>query len=113
MLKSIAKTQGASELVLESTVATRELGKHAWTMELFWDVPEDDGLTQPQVLTLVRNGAGFIEWDVPDLDSAEQIGIWTKCGRLDDYDGIMGYLPPEAIALLESVGITVGPDHRP
>ena len=109
MLKSIAKTQGAGELVLESSFDTRELGKHAWTMELFWDVPEDDGLTQ--VLTLVRNGTGQIEWDVPDLETTEHIGIWTKCGRLDDYDGIMGYLPPEAIELLEFVGITVGPDH--
>lgn len=82
-------------------------------MELFWDVPEDDGLTEPQVLTLVRNGVGQIEWDVPALETTEHLGIWTKCGRLDDYDGIMGYLPAEAIELLESVGITVGADHRP
>jgi hypothetical protein len=56
------------------------------TMEVFKD---DQGV------------ASLIEWDIPDLDETEHIGLWFEGNKLVDYDGIADYMPIEAIELLE------------
>lgn len=55
---------------------------------------------------------GWIEWDIPELEMSEEIGIWWDHNmELCDYDGIFE-LPEQAIPLLESAGIKVGEDYR-
>jgi hypothetical protein len=56
-----------------------------------------------------RDNTGFIEWEVPDLDLYESIGLTFDIGpdgkrTLSDYDGVMT-LPKQAMDLLEGVGI--------
>jgi hypothetical protein len=52
---------------------------------------------------------GFIEWEVPDLDLFEHIGLWFEIDRhgkrtLTDYDGVFS-LPDQAMDLLEKHGV--------
>ena len=55
---------------------------------------------------------GWIEWDMPELDMGEEIGIWfDHAMELTDYDGVFA-LPAQAVALLEKAGITVSEGFR-
>ena len=50
---------------------------------------------------------GCIEWDIPDLDTTEEIGLWfDEAGALTDYDGIMS-LPAQAATIIRAYGLTV------
>lgn len=54
-------------------------------------------------------GRGNIEWIIqfPDGDErVEQIGIWYKSRRLEDYDGVMSF-PEQAANVLRKAGISV------
>lgn len=90
----------AQPMVRETSYARDDIGTHASTMELWWNTTEGE---KPDFY----HGSGLIEWDIPTLETTEQIGIWTEDGKLCDYDGIMGYPPKEAYDLLRSVGIRV------
>jgi hypothetical protein len=96
--KPIATKAFEAEMVLEGSWGERKLGKHTSTMELW----ECDG-----------PGRYYIEWDIPDLERTEEIGIWfdTKTKELIDYDGVFS-LPIQAIALLEEHGIKVGEEFH-
>jgi hypothetical protein len=101
--KSITFT---TALIEHGSWGHRELGTHESTMD-FW--------TNPGSLD------GFIEWDVPGLETTEHIGLVfspkeplkTIIGiprnsdlELVDYDGIMA-LPSQAIELLKDQGYYV------
>ena len=98
MAKLIGSKSFEAEMALEGSWGSRRHGKHSSTMELWL-------LDDP--------GRYFIEWDIPDMDRTEEIGIWVDHGtrELTDYDGVFS-LPVEAIALLEKHGIKVGDDFR-
>ncbi|VTU31943.1 hypothetical protein H4CHR_02910 [Variovorax sp. PBS-H4] len=98
MSKKIATKTFTAEMILEGSWGSRQLGKHESTMDLW----EGDGA-----------GYYFIEWDIPDIETTEGIGIWFNpdTRELTDYDGIFS-LPTEAIALLEENGIKVGEEWR-
>lgn len=51
----------------------------------------------------------MIEWDIPALDTTEEIGLWFEDGVLVDYDGIMA-LPGEAVSMLRVYGFVVPED---
>lgn len=73
------------------------LGTFTSTMELFLD-------TDNKV-----NGSGLIEWDIPELETTESIGVWWADGELTDYDGVFE-LPEQAVELLRHYGIKVSED---
>lgn len=55
------------------------------------------------------DGHGNIEWIIayPDGgEDVEQIGIWYKSRRLEDYDGLMSF-PEQAAQVLRKAGIRV------
>jgi hypothetical protein len=60
-------------------------------------------------LYFYKDNTGFIEWDIPDLDMTEGIGLVfeiTPEGKrvLTDYDGVFA-LPDQAMDLLEKHGV--------
>ena len=71
-------------------------GKFKSTMELFLD--DNDEPT-------------MIEWDVPDLETTEHIGIEYWDGEVQGYDGVFE-LPTQAILFLERVGFKVSEDLK-
>lgn len=84
-----------SEMVLEGSWGSRKLGRYASTMEL----------------TIYDDHVGCIEWDIPELETTEHIGLWfetTPEGKLSlsDYDGVF-CLPIQAIHMIEEAGIIV------
>lgn len=83
-----------SNVYSDTSFSSINLGEYTSTMEYF---PSDDG------------EGGIIEWDIPDLEDTEHIGISVENGELYEYDGIFN-LPSQAIALLEHIGIIV-PDN--
>jgi hypothetical protein len=92
-MKSIAKIEFESPVNRDNGTTNEPLGTHKSTMELF---AFDDGHYS-------------IEWDIPALDTTEEIGIWHNNKTLTDYDGVFE-LPNEAIKLLENNGFIV-PDE--
>ncbi len=92
--RKAASSTFTAELIEEGSWGSRDIGTHESTMDLWLN------RTEPR---------GFIEWDVPEADRYEEIGLWFDAEKnLIDYDGIMGYLPKEAVSLLESQGYKVG-----
>jgi hypothetical protein len=95
-MKPVASKTFTSELIKEGSWGERDLGTFESTMDLY----EMEG----------DAGRLYIEWEVPDLDEFEEIGIWVEMvdGKrtLRDYDGVFS-LPEQAIELLESHGIVV------
>ena len=81
------------ELVSETSMSAyrTKLGKHTSTMTLYAFDNDPDYY--------------FIEWDIPKLEMAENIGIWCEDGTkvLRDYDGVFS-LPEQAIELLNKNG---------
>lgn len=95
--KEIAQVTFTTPLIFEGSWGARDAGTHESTMVLY--------------LYTNEAGKGFIEWDVPALETTENIGLWFNAEReLIDYDGIMGFLPEQAVKLLRDNGFTVGPD---
>lgn len=88
---------GKNELVRETSNSVTRLGEHEFTMELFKD---DKGVPS------------MIEWDVPDLEETEHIGLWFEGKSLIDYDGVFE-LPLEAIKLIRKAGYSVPRDFEP
>lgn len=89
----------ATPMVLESTYTRRDLGAHESTMQLS--------------ALLHTPGLFHIEWDIPGLETTEEICIHTEgykgARRMIDYDGVM-CLPREAVGLLRQNGIIVPRD---
>ncbi len=92
----IAEKTFTAQLISEGSWGARDIGNHESTMSFF----------------LTSDGYGFIEWDIPDIETTEQIGLWFENGNvLTDYDGVFS-LPKEAIELLRSNGFVVGEDFE-
>jgi hypothetical protein len=98
--KKVAEVTFTTPLIFEGSWGERDAGTHESTMTLYRYTD--------------RAGRGFIEWDVPALETTETIGLWWECQDggyvLTDYDGIMGYLPAQAAKLLEDNGFIVSKD---
>jgi len=89
----------SSPLMLEGSWGQRDLGTHESTLELYYH----------------KDCTGFIEWDIPELDLFEHIGLWFSIDRdgkrsLVEYDGVMS-LNDHAIALLRKNGVYVNPEE--
>jgi len=99
-VEKLAEFRGEHRMILERSYTSRaeELGTHKYTLTLYWY----EGTP--------TTGHGTLEFNIPTLGETNQIGIWTEEGELVDYDGIMGYMPEGSVELLNSVGITVGPE---
>ena len=87
----IAEKEMFSELVSETSYSSTPLGKHKSTLTLYGS--EED----------ITNF--FIEWDIPNLETVEIIGIWCEDGskKIIDYDGVFE-LFPEVITFLKENG---------
>lgn len=98
-MMKIASMEFTANLVLQGSWGVVQVGKHASTMDLYMD---DDGY-------------GCIEWDIPGLQTTEQIGLWFSFSdkwnkrELIDYDGV-SCLPLEAAYLLRQQGFHVPED---
>ena len=53
----------------------------------------------------------MIEWDVPELETTEHIGLEISQGVITGYDGVFE-IPKEAIVLLEGCGYKVDDDLK-
>lgn len=95
-MKKLDSITFEAELVVEGSWGSRPQGTHESTMTL-WGTEDRYRFA--------------IEWDIPALDTTEEIGIWTEHGVLTDYDGVFS-LPEQAIALLRKNGITVPEDFE-
>jgi hypothetical protein len=89
-----------SELFLEGSWGSRDIGEYESTMELYFN----------------KDNTGFIEWDIPDADLFESIGLWFEFDKvgsrtLTDYDGVMS-LNPYAIELLRKNNVFVSKEFE-
>lgn len=79
-------------------------------MEGSWgETPVADKATSHFEFYLDTDNTGYIEWEIPDLDLYESIGLTfeispTGTRKLIDYDGVMSF-PDQARTLLEKHGI--------
>jgi hypothetical protein len=60
-------------------------------------------LTKNEMDITIENGHGFVEWDIPELEITECIGLWFDGNKLTDYDGVFE-LPEELIRFLKDKG---------
>jgi hypothetical protein len=98
MNKVTSKTFTA-ELISHGSWGVSRMGKHESTMDLYLS---KDSLK------------GYIEWDIPALETNEVIGLWFERDpvlELIDYDGV-SCLPKEAVEMLEAMGIVVSDDFK-
>lgn len=95
-LQEIATLTFSAELIQEGSWGQRDMGKHESTMILYKSTHE-------------TRSSFFIEWDVPALETCEQIGLTFQGKKLVDYDGIFS-LPREAIKLIRKAGFIVPRD---
>jgi len=92
---SVGKLEFESPINMENSFAAWNVAKKAKSiMELFF---YKDSLS------------GFIEWDIPELDMTEGIGLGFEIDKdgkrkLVDYDGVFD-LPKQAMDLLEQNGV--------
>jgi hypothetical protein len=89
-----------SPLFLEGSWGERDLGEHESTLELYFR----------------KDNTGFIEWDIPSIDTFESIGLWFEIDRngkrtLVEYDGVMS-LNDHAITLLRKNNVFVSKDFE-
>lgn len=89
-----------AELITQASWGGRELGKHESTMDLYFRT----------------DNTGFIEWDIPELEMGEEIGLTFEFDAkgvrtLCDYDGVFA-LPKEAIELLRRNGVIVSKEFE-
>lgn len=96
-MEQIAQVTFKAQLNRQGSWGTQSLGEFTSTMTLYVN-PNDTSYF-------------LIEWDIPALDTTEEIGIWTENKVLTDYDGVFS-LPKEAIQLLRDNGITVPVDFE-
>lgn len=87
-----------SPLFLEGSWGQRDLGEHESTLELYFR----------------KDNTGFIEWDIPSIDTFESIGLWFEIDldgkrTLVEYDGVMS-LNDHAITLLRKNNVFVSED---
>ena len=81
----------SAPLIEEGSWGERPVGEHASTMRLYRTI-------HPRQM--------FIEWEIPDLDMEQHIGLWfNDQNELIDYDGVMS-LPKQAVKLLLQHGYT-------
>jgi hypothetical protein len=83
-----------------------------FTADLYWHGSwgSRDVGTYPSTMALMQSDDRYwIEWDIPDLDTQEEIGLELEGTEVAGYDGIMA-LPSHATALLRAAGFTVGED---
>lgn len=91
-MNKVATVKFTAALIEHGLWGARSKGTHESTMDLYLS---DDR----------RRGA--IEWDIPALETTEDIGLWfDEHGELFDFDGIME-LPREAVSLLRSFNFKV------
>ena len=50
-----------------------------------------------------EDGTGYAEWEIPELDEYEEIGLSFEGNVLIDYDGVFS-LPPELVQYLSIQG---------
>lgn len=86
-MKSIDTLTYTSNVNIENSHTSIPQGEMEQTMELF----END------------EGALFIEWDIPDMDQTEHMGLELEGKNVVGYDGVFE-LPAKAIELLERNG---------
>jgi len=77
----------AVELESQSSWGSTALGSYESTMELF----------------TLAGVPVMIEWDIPELEETEHIGLIFEGEELVDYDGV-SEMPREAIEFLEVLG---------
>jgi hypothetical protein len=77
-----------SNLNFDDGYKNHSLGTHKSTMEI-WET--EGGVPQ------------MIEWDIPDLEETEHIGLEIDGKLVTGYDGVFE-LPTEAIEMLEALG---------
>lgn len=99
-MKEVASLTFEAQLHQHGSWGARDMGTYTSTMRLYFD-PEDAG-------------RGVIEWEVPEADEYEEIGLQFGLDEhsqrtLQDYDGIMA-LPVQACDLMRAAGILV-PDE--
>jgi hypothetical protein len=89
-VQEIAKiTIKPTHMVSEGSWGSRSVGKHASTMTLY-----------------AEHNHYFIEWDIPELEICEHIGLTFEHKTLVDYDGVFS-LPKEAIRFLRKQGFRI------
>lgn len=84
------------------------LKEHKFTADLcyegsFGSRPAGDGIESTITVWGYDDDPRFIEWDIPALDTTEEIGLEIEGKSVVGYDGTM-CLPEEACNLLESMG---------
>lgn len=84
-----------AQLVREGSWGSSALGEHESTMEL----------------VIHSDLTGYIEWDIPSIDTVEEIGLTFELDAdrnlvLTDYDGVFS-LPAPAIELLREAKVIV------
>lgn len=94
----IAEKTFTADLISHGSWGSRDQGTHESTMTLYFR----------------KDDTGFIEWDIPSMETAEDIWLTFEIGvngsrTLCDYDGIMA-LPVEAVDLMRANGVIV-PDE--
>lgn len=75
------------EMISHGSWGHNELGAYESTMDVYLD----------------GGYPNFIEWDIPELEETEHIGLTYENGKMIDYDGIMA-MPQEAVELLRELG---------
>ena len=86
------------EIVMESSMATVSQGEHESTMSLYFNPGQA--------------GSGYIEWDIPGLETTTTIGLWWDNDKnLIDYDGVFS-LPGPAIEFLEEQGFKLSEEFK-
>jgi hypothetical protein len=54
-------------------------------------------------ITIREDGSGFAEWDIPNLELTEEIGLRFEGNELTDYDGVFS-LPSDLVKYLSDQG---------
>ena len=65
----------------------------------FGSTPLADNAKSEISVTIQKNGTGVAEWEVPELDEYERIGLTFSGNELVDYNDVFS-LPQELIAYL-------------
>lgn len=83
-----------SDICIDNGYVNKGIGKYECTMELFTD---DNGTPT------------MIEWDIPEMEHTEHIGLEFSGIHLEGYDGVFE-LPSQAVQLIKKAGYKVGDD---
>lgn len=72
----------------------------------FTNVLQGEAESSMELYTSGNGTPVMIEWDVPELEMTEHIGLFFDGRTLEDYDGVFE-LPIQAIKLIRKAGWTV------